>query len=197
MFQFIETIKISEGHLRHIEWHQRRVNRTFAHFFKDNSPLKLNAILKDLPLTGNHRVRIIYDNTSYSVECFQIQPRTFRTLKVIHADIDYDFKYADRSELQTLLEQKEDSDEILIIKNGWVTDTSISNILLFDGEEWITPSTFLLEGTTRARLIQEGKIRVRPVRIEDLKDYKKIRLINALMNFEDKIDIPLPQGLRM
>ena len=65
--------------------------------------------------------------------------REIRSLKVVVDDrIDYSFKSADRSSLNRLTAQKGDCDEIIIVKNGLVTDTSFTNIAVFDGEQWLT-----------------------------------------------------------
>ena len=41
---------------------------------------------------------------------------------------------------------KREQDEILITRNGLLTDTSIANIALFNGKEWHTPKHPLLKG---------------------------------------------------
>ena len=32
--EFIETIKLSNGEVFHLEYHQNRINNTFSHFFR-------------------------------------------------------------------------------------------------------------------------------------------------------------------
>ena len=44
--------------------------------------------------------------------------------------IDYTYKSAHREELNALYAQKGMADDILIVRNGYLTDTSISNIAL-------------------------------------------------------------------
>ena len=85
-------------------------------------------------------------------------------------------------ELKKGLKENED---IIIVKNGFVTDSSFSNLIFFDGKEWYTPSTPLLKGTTRARLLNEKKITERVIKIEDIKNYKSISLINAFNEIGD------------
>ena len=51
------------------------------------------------------------------------------SLKLMEADVAYSFKYSDRSVLNTLLQEKGDCDEILIVKNSCITDTSFSNVV--------------------------------------------------------------------
>ena len=65
-----------------------------------------------------------------------------------------------------------------------VTDTSVCNIVFFDGQKWITPSTPLLCGTARARLLADGTIEERPVAESDIHKFEAFRLINALRHFD-------------
>ena len=84
--------------------------------------------------------------------------------------------------LTDLLAQKGNSDDILIVRDGLITDTSFSNIVFSDGDKWFTPEEPLLEGTTRNRLLAEAKIHTAPVRPGDLGQFNTFRLINAMMD---------------
>lgn len=82
-----------------------------------------------------------------------------------------------------LFEQRNGCDDILIVKNNLITDTSIANIaFLLDGQ-WFTPKSPLLKGTTRARLIDEGKIKIAHLRLSDVNNTSKIALMNAMMGW--------------
>jgi 4-amino-4-deoxychorismate lyase len=83
------------------------------------------------------------------------------------------------------------ADEILIIKNGFVTDTSFSNIVFFDGIKWITPSTYLLNGTQRQQLLQQGAIIEEEIRPSDLKHFRFAKLINAMLDLETSPSIDI------
>ena len=87
--------------------------------------------------------------------------------------------------LNELLAQKGDCDEILIIKNGYVTDCSIGNLIFRQGTQWFTPDTPLLEGTQRAKLLTQGRIKVRSILATDLHLFEEVRLINALNGLEE------------
>ena len=92
--------------------------------------------------------------------------------------------------MHTSLKKKE-ADDILIIKNELVTDTSIANIAFFDGKKWLTPKTPLLKGVTRTRLLDNSEIFEADIHFRELKKYKKVALLNAMIDFdiiaEDKI----------
>ena len=61
--------------------------------------------------------------------------------------LDYAFKYEDRSALMRLTRQKGICDDILITKDGFITDTSYSNVVLENSEGLFVPHTYLLNGT--------------------------------------------------
>jgi 4-amino-4-deoxychorismate lyase len=92
--------------------------------------------------------------------------------------------------LNDLLKLKGACDEIIIIKQGYVTDTSYTNIAFYDGEKWYTSDTPLLAGTCRASLIDEGVLSVKNIRETDIWKYKKVSLINAMMNLEE-LEMPI------
>ncbi len=112
--------------------------------------------------------------------------RPVKSLKLVeNNEIDYHFKYSDREKLNLLFELRGNCDDILIVKNGLITDSFVANVVLFDGLSWWTPDTPLLPGTQRSRLLQQkkiGKCRITPA---DLSKYQKIGLINAMQDLEE------------
>lgn len=126
-----------------------------------------------------------YDEGGFSTDFSIYYKKAINSLRIVRCDeILYDFKYTDRYLLLDLLEKKGDCDEIIIVKNSMLTDTSFSNIVLFDGDKWITPKTPLLRGTCRERLLRKGKIHEGDIFVDELKNYDKILLINAMRGEE-------------
>jgi 4-amino-4-deoxychorismate lyase len=103
-------------------------------------------------------------------------------------EISYSKKYLDRKYLDKLYENKDEFDEIIIIKNKIITDTSIANIAIFYENTWITSRNCLLQGTTRNRLIEEKKILEKDISVSMLKKASKIALMNAMIGFDIKED---------
>ena len=105
-------------------------------------------------------------------------------IRLVYSDcISYTYKSSDREALNQLYSQRGDADDILIVKKGLLTDTSIANIALYNGTEWYTPVSPLLKGTKRAFLIDQGIIREQNILIGNLDTYSKITLFNALIDF--------------
>lgn len=134
------------------------------------------------------------------VEDVQYAPykmREIRSLKLVEDnEIDYSFKSTDRACLNSLAAQKGDCDEVLIVKNGLLTDTSFTNIAVFDGERWLTPKHPLLLGTKRASLLERQVIREADISVETLMKAQKVSLINAMIDLGE-IEISIANVIRV
>ena len=179
MFPCFETIRVKDGKLLNLEYHQKRVDYTREFFgFKDKLELKKQSF--ELPQKGEFRLRIDYDKEIKSFTCKEFKKREFKEFKIIESDIEYSYKYTHREQLDAL---KRDDKEIIIVKNGFLTDTTIANIALKKEGIWLTPKTPLLKGTTRARLIDEGFLKCEDLTMEDLKKAQNFAIMNALIDF--------------
>lgn len=181
--QLLETIKVDQGKFYFSSFHNERFNRTRFELFGIQENFDLSTIINP-PDLNCYRCRIIYSKTIEKIEFIPYQPRSFKTFQIVHDDeIKYNFKYLDRSAIQKLERFKKNADDILIIKQGFITDTSIANVAFFNGEQWITPENPLLKGTTRSRLLQENKIHPKIIDLKETKKYSKMALINTLLEF--------------
>jgi len=190
MCRLIETIELKNGKLSEIIYHNKRLNVARSELFgiRESLSIEKEIEIPEKYKKGIFRCRVLYDKNIIKTEFFPIKERHIRSFKLVYDNkIDYHLKYDDRSALNKLLEKKGPADEIVIIKNGMVTDCSIGNLLFFDGNEWITPDTPLLKGTQRAFLLNKKMIREGKIREEDICKYKKIGIINALLNISNMI----------
>ncbi len=179
---FLETIKIINGIPQNLEFHNQRLNYTRQYFNPQSNLIDLKQFIIPASTNGIYKCRVIYANTIEDIQYSSYTERQFKTFETVIAnDIDYKFKYLNREALNQL--QSQTADDILIIKNGFITDTSIANVAFYDGKKWITPTTPLLKGTTRARLLKQKTIIAAPIRLEEIKKYSKMALMNALLGF--------------
>ena len=193
-FPLFETLVIEQGKIRNIERHQQRYERSLQAFYGKQSAVDFPRIFQlaehirvPLELADEPLIRCRIDYNAEKIQCryFPYQRKHYRTFKPVICDhIDYGLKYADRTLLNELLAQKGDCDEIMIIKNGYVTDCTIGNLIFRQGTQWFTPDTPLLEGTQRAALLAQGRLKVRSILATDLSLFEEIRLINALNGLE-------------
>lgn len=187
MSQLFETIKIENSRISNIEYHNERLNRSRRELFgsKDRIDLQNLIVIPENMQSRVAKCRVVYDMVIRKIEFYPYAPKEIKSLKLIECnDIDYSFKYEERSKLNELFEQRGDTDDILIVKNGFITDTSIANIVLFDGEKWVTSSTPLLPGTQRTKLLKEGVIIEQEIRLADLGRFKKLIVVNAMLEFD-------------
>ena len=99
--------------------------------------------------------------------------------------------WLDRDKLIQLQQSKGTCDEILIYQNGRITDTSYSNVVFYDGNQYITPSTYLLNGTKRRYLLERGIIKEQDIGLGDLPRFRYLFLINAMLDLEDNIQVKI------
>jgi len=192
MCQFVESIKVSEGKAWNLMYHQARMERTFAAFHPGKNIPLLQKILENKvsAYTGLHKCRVLYSDCIKGIEFVPYAQRNIRNVRLVYTDkLDYSFKYLNRDVLNMLYSGRDSCDDILIVKENCVTDAFSSNVIFTDGENWFTPDTPLLEGTTRERLLQEGIITERRISVSDLGFYKGFQLINAMNDFNESVTI--------
>ncbi len=192
--KLIETIQIRDGKPINIDFHSARFNRSRAELFGTSATLDLSKFIqipKDC-LTGIYRCRLIYERDIEQTSFSPYQFRIIKTLKIVQlSDISYDYKWENRKLFNDLLQQNSDVDEIIIAKNGLITDCTFANLAFWNGENWFTPNTPLLKGTKRAELLHNRKIIEAKIGVSDVKTYQKICLINSFraLDFCTAIDV--------
>jgi len=139
-------------------------------------------------LSGVVKCRILYDTSVRLIEFEHYTPRIVHSLQLVNSDdIDYSHKWADRTALNELLKQKGDADDIVIVKNGQITDMSYANIVLKLNGELFTPKNCLLKGTRRQQLLNEGFISERVLTVSDYNRAESVILINAMLGLENVV----------
>ena len=189
MYLLVETIKILNGNPQNLIWHQKRFEHSYESQFGKPPGIKLEKILviPDQFTAGRIKARFLYNRESFTVEFQEYIPAKVRSLKIIYNDyIEYDHKFTDRSAITKMMKEKGDCDDILIVKKGKITDSSIANIVFFDGEKWLTPELPLLKGTTWERLLQGTRIFLQDIKVENLRLFSHFRLINSMLDFEEQ-----------
>ncbi len=180
----LETIKIKDGLIFNIEWHSQRCNQTRLALFGQKTPLLLQDYITPPPTLGIFRCRILYHQNIISVEYIPYQISLAKSFKIVQSELDYGYKYANRDTLNRLKKEALPHDEIIIEKEGLLTDTSIANIAFYNGEQWLTPEKPLLQGTIRAKLIRNGFLSPKPIKSRDLKAFSNFALMNAMIGFQ-------------
>jgi len=193
MYPLFETIRIEGGTPQHLDYHNARMNRSRRECLGAADELDLRAAICVPAGTGGriHRCRVAYGKQFGEVTFAPYEPREIRSLALVDGGgLDYAHKYGDRSAIERLLAGA-GADDLLIVRNGIVTDASAANAAFFDGTRWLTPSEPLLPGTTRARLLDLGLVGSREIRVADIGGFGAVALMNAMIGFDTAHAIPV------
>ncbi len=189
----IETIRIQNGEPLHLSYHNSRMNSSRRELYHCEDNLDLHDWLGTRAdyTSSMIKCRVIYSERIEEIEYLPYEQKRTRSLQVVFADgIEYSHKYLDRSVLNEL-KAGVLADDIVIVKHGFITDSAAGNVVFFDGCRWITPAQPLLQGTTRARLLETGKITCEELCERDLVYFKKVAVINAMNDLSKINSMPI------
>lgn len=186
MFPFIETIRIENGKLFNLEYHNDRMNATRKFVLGQNNLLDLADYIMPESYLVRTKCRVEYAETILNITYATYHIRPVSSLKLLTSDtITYAYKSTDRKVLNDFFSARENCHDILIVKEDLLTDTSIANIALFDGTNWLTPANPLLKGTKRAELISKQLIKEKDIHKKDLSMFSHIALFNAMIEWQE------------
>jgi len=182
MFNLLETIYIKNKTARNIEYHNRRFNKTREELFGIKDEFDLLSIISP-PTNKIYRCRVVYNRDIKSIDFIPYYPKEIKIISFVNSKIDYKYKYENRDELNSLINPN--SNEVIIIKNNLITDTTIANIAFLDkNKRWITPHKPLLNGTIREKLIDSGFLYTRDIKKDEILNFDSIALMNAMVGFK-------------
>lgn len=186
MYPLFESIRVEGGSVHLLQYHQKRLEHSYLYMFKKKCAWQLNSMIPELPKEGSFKLRFLYNKDRFTFELLPYTSRKIERLKLIEIDsYSYNHKFTDRSGLDNAYKLRGDCDDVLLTKNGFLTDTSYCNILLFDGSQWVTPEKPLFEGVQREFLINQQRVTPKQIHVNDLSDFISFQLINALNPFEE------------
>lgn len=199
MSQFIESIKVEDQEIFLLELHQKRVDQTFSHFGKEGG-IDLAKIFKSLQHDedGLFKLRIAYDlDKKIRTQMIPYAIPEINDFQLIENNsFDYSFKFEDRKELDKM-KMKAKAEEIIIVKNNHITDTSFSNLLFLKGKDWFTPDSYLLNGVQRQNLLKHKKIKETEITLQNIKQFSHFQIINALNDFDDMFIYPIDRIINL
>lgn len=200
MSQFIESISIEkDGSIPLLSYHQERVNRTLGidHVINLSEIVTSIDLNHDTPHQYNQlKLRILYN--SDGVQHVQVSPyrvRIIQTIQIIDIQFDYAQKSNNRDGINHAFALRGNCDDVLMIRDGLLTDTSYANVALYDGGQWYTPEVPLLTGCQRQSLLDQNQIIPKKIRIEALDSYPYLMLFNALIPY-GRVIIPTSRIVR-
>ncbi len=188
----LETICCQDGQLQALPWHEARMRDSLQQLGGGLSFPLSQIRVPEHARAGRYKCRLLYNGQLQQTEFLPYRIRPVRHLRLMEAGhIDYSCKYADRRAIEALFAARGDADDILMVRNGYITDTSYANVALWDGAAWHTPATPMLPGTRRARLLQQNQLQESRIRIADLVHFQQIALFNAMMGLHEGPRLPV------
>ncbi|HOI87430.1 MAG TPA: aminotransferase class IV [Lentimicrobium sp.] len=187
MSPLFETILVVDGVAQNLSWHAARVASSSEALWGMRAVLQEALLIPPSGFeTGSVRCRINYAAGEQTAVWVPHIHRPVNSLRLLTDDgMDYPYKYCDRRDLDRLFARRGMCDDVLIVRNGRITDTSIANLLLKSGNKWYTPVHPLLQGTCRARLLAEGIAEEAGIRAGDLHLFSRVLTVNALRGFRE------------
>ena len=176
-----------------LDRHLRRMEQSAKYFDYVYSATGVRGAL-DRTVAGNaraQRVRLLLARTgTVRVECAPLEPDTKQTtpvrLGIAAAPIDPSdpflfHKTTNRTQYDRA-KRPECDDVVLWNPDGWVTESTIANIVAeIDGRKLTPPvECGLLAGTFRAQLLDEGMIQESPITLDALRGASRLWLINSV-----------------
>lgn len=181
MCQFVETICLTDGSIKNLKKHNDRFNRTRRAFGWDVADLTEIIREQSFPNIGKYKIRVVYGDAIGLIECTPYETPHLARIGVVEFDeIDYRYKSTKRDCFKGLYAAYPGFDDFIIIKQGFITDSTFCNLALLKDDNWYTPETPLLEGVQRTVLLERDVIKKRNIRITDLNSYSHISFFNAL-----------------
>ena len=176
--KYFETIKCLDFEVFNLKYHKKRISNTIG----------MNINLEEYIYPPNEKLlkcKVIYDSSGI----LDIEYNIYTKKNISNFLIVYDnnLSYCKKSINRLSIDNLKSNiieDEIIIIKKGLVTDTSIANIAIFYNKQWITPKFPLLIGTTRNRYIDNNILISKDITVEMLKKSNQIVLLNAMIDFD-------------
>ena len=197
MCRFIESIQLNEGEFKCLDLHQERIRLAMADYYPSDPVFDLaDALSKvDFPTNGLIKCRVVYDTEIRLVEFVPYIRREIHSLRLVEVDIESTpYKKEDRAGINAAFTLRGECDDIIMVKNGLLTDTSYSNIAFFDGACWYTPRLPLVYGIKRAGLIKQGQLKEKDITPDELMNFNRVSLFNAMNEFGTvELDILLIQ----
>lgn len=194
MSLLFESIKYADGRFFLLPYHEQRMNRARRQLLGLHTAITLSDLQAPSGLMPGvvYKCRITYQETITGITFTPYMHKQVNQLKcVTDNQILYNYKYEDRRRIRHLYDQRGEAGDIIIVKNGMVTDSAYTNLAFYSKGKWFTPETPLLEGTKRAFYLEQQLLIPVPIPVEDIHGYEAVCRINAFMDLSLQEAVPV------
>ncbi len=201
---FLEAIRLHNGEAQNMSYHLQRMEASIASC-TDRRQTTANAqqiAAKALALAEDMRtkntalqecetLKLRFSYSPAGLNQLELRPYSKAHIQKLHIrqlphnlplEQIYSFKYCDRQLFSQLKSGLEATDDIILVYNKRITDAGFASLAFRKaGGKWQTPSTPLLPGTSRTRLLQSGEIGEAEITIQNCTDFDEVCLFNAML----------------
>jgi 4-amino-4-deoxychorismate lyase len=181
------SIKIVDGQVQLPSWHLHRIKHALT---INNSNMKFNSLSEliakvPLPQEGVHKLKVIVHGKGmieYVIEPYML--KQIDKVRFVQANnIEYENKFLNRNAINVIKQNHapQENEDVVILKHSEITDSSYSNICFWDGKQWVTPKSYLLNGIKRQYLLATNQIAEKEISLLDIANYSKLCFINAML----------------
>lgn len=193
-YPLLESIFLKDGQFRHLDLHQKRIDYSRKQALNLENNLNLESFLSqhETPQQGVFKCRILYGVHFADPEFIAYTHKPINSLKIIEANaLNYSLKFSNRAAINEIYSKREDCDDVLLVKQDLITDSSYCNIAFSADGQWFTPDKPLLKGVQRQFLLNQRIIREQEIRISDLAIFSSFKLFNAMIDWQMAAEIPV------
>lgn len=183
MFPLFESIRCYNGRIYNIKAHNERVHRSRKALLGIDETIDVRPLIQvpESCRQGLYKCRLSYGEQFDTPVFSRYTPRNIKSLKLVEVNFDYSHKTEDRNNIDKAFALRGACDDILMVRDGLITDTSYANVAFYDGEYWVTPENPMLQGTRRKQLLDKHRMMPKAIQLSDLRRYKVITLFNAMI----------------
>jgi len=195
-FELLETLLlVPESGFFLLDEHLSRMQASAAYFdfaFDRKSIQEALTGLKDRLPAQRHRIRLLLQRdgqirsteTPIPFDVDVVQQRIHLAREPINIDTPYIYhKTTRRDEYERALRIADDGEDVLLWnEDGFITETSIANVIVgIDGQRYTPPvECGLLAGTYREWLLRKGEIKERKIHVSEITPATELTLMNSV-----------------
>jgi 4-amino-4-deoxychorismate lyase len=194
MSLLLETIRIKDGIAENLDIHDERVTASQLAVDGLRRLDPINEILADYPPPGKGliKARLIYNKDLFKIQYQKYVKSKISKLVLWETNsIYYPFKFANREIFDKIKKRLPAESEAIITVQGRITDTTYTNLAFKQNKHWYTPEHPILKGTQRAYLLNAKIISLADITVKDLPSFDSVRLFNAMMPWEESIELSI------
>ena len=183
MSLLFETIRLQNRKLHNLAYHNQRMEQSRRDLLGIDEKIELveHIRIPDWIGEGMYRCRVSYRKEIEKIDFFEYRFSHPAIIQLIeNPGLTYPYKFEDRRQFQQVLSENPGANDAIITHYGCLTDATFANVAFFDGKDWLTPDVPLLKGTKRQYLLENKILIATSIRVEHLKDFRQLSLINAM-----------------